>query len=137
MKAGQGGDTAVCGMEDGSIRVLRLGKGKNRVIAEMSHDQIEAPASLGFLTGDAGGRMVSGGGRVIKVWEERGTTEANSDGLTNETVEESLDSDADDEGEGDSSEEEMRPQKRRKKSKRAKKGDKRGDHGVMAFTGME
>lgn len=138
LKAGRGGDKVVCGMGDGAIGVVQVAKGKTKVVAELSHDQIDAPASLGFVGepgADGEARMVSGGGKVIKVWEE--TVER--DGKSEEGPEEqSFDGSEDEEKEEeDSSDEEEKQRKRRKKRRKNQGTDKRGDHGVMAFKNMD
>lgn len=63
--AGGFGKKVVAGLGDGKIRFVRLGE--NRVVDELQHDEIEGVISLGF---DVGGRMISGGGQIVKVWEE-------------------------------------------------------------------
>lgn len=136
LKAGRGGDKVLCGIGDGAIGVVRLAKGKTKVIAELSHDQIDAPASLGFVGADGAdgeGRMVSSGGRVIKVWEEI----AERDGTVEEGQEEQSSEDSEPEAEEDSSDEEEKQRKRRKKRRKNQSTDKLGDHGVMAFKGMD
>lgn len=135
LEATQRGNT-ICGMEDGNIKILRLGEGMNRLVGEVSHDQIDAPSALGFLTGDGGGRMISGGGKVIKVWEEKEVVVPDKDRYANGSAEDSVDDTKGEDEEEENSEEEKRPQRRRKKSKRSKSKDKRGNHGVMAFKGM-
>lgn len=142
LKAGRGGDKVVCGMGDGAIGVVQVAKGKTKVVAELSHDQIDAPASLGFVGengADGEARMVSGGGKVIKVWEEIAEHHGKSEeGQKEQSFEGSEDEDdEEEEEEEDSSDEEEKQRKRRKKRRKAKGTDKRGDHGVMAFKGMD
>ena len=137
LKAGGARDTVVCGMGDGAISILRLGKGKRRVIGEVSHDQIDAPGSLGFLEGDENRRMVSGGGRVVKIWEEERHSVDNG-GSPKEDGEDSLDeSDIENDDEGESSDEVKSQRKRKKKTERAKGNGEHGNHGIIAFHGMD
>ena len=63
--AGGFGKKVAAGLGDGKIRVIRLGD--NKVLDELQHDELEGVISLGF---DVGNRMISGGGQVVKVWEE-------------------------------------------------------------------
>jgi hypothetical protein len=63
--AGGFGKKVAAGLGDGKIRVIRLGD--NKVLDDLQHDELEGVISLGF---DVGNRMISGGGQVIKVWEE-------------------------------------------------------------------
>lgn len=63
---GDGGRNVVVGVGDGTIRIVQLGL--NKVVGEwLQHDGLEGVAELGF---DIGGRMISGGGRVVKVWQK-------------------------------------------------------------------
>lgn len=116
------------GLADGRVRFVRLGP--NRVVQDMDvkHDDIEGVVTLGF---DVAGRMVSGGGQVIKVWRESPelkkvtSFKGGRSGVASESEGDS------DEG-GDSSEEEKAKSKR-KKRKRGKGKDKSGGQQVMAF----
>lgn len=140
LKAGKGGDKVVCGMGNGAIGVVQLAKGKTKVVAELSHDHIDAPASLGFVEAhgaDREGRMVSGGGRVIKVWEEITERDATVEKAQEEQSSEDSENEEEEEEEEDSSDEEEKQRKRTKKRRRNQGPDKRGDHGVMAFKGMD
>jgi WD repeat-containing protein 55 len=116
------------GLADGRVRFVRLGP--NRIVQDMDikHDDAEGVVALGF---DVAGRMVSGGGRVVKVWREApelkkrtGLMGAKRDGVN--------DSEEDSEEGGDSSEEE-KPKSKRKKRKRGKGKDRSGGQHVMAF----
>ena len=116
---------------------------------EIRHDEVEGVGGLGWV---AGGRLVSGGGSVVKIWEEgfgRGDVEdededegeeegdwegdvgggKRSDGVLSDV------SDEDDVG-ADESEEE-KPKRRKKKRKRGKvKGESSGS-GILKFKGMD
>jgi hypothetical protein len=41
--------------------------GQKKVVGEVIHDEVEGVIGLDF---DVGGRMISGGGSIIKVWQE-------------------------------------------------------------------
>lgn len=134
---GQGKMVAV-GMGDGIVRVVRLGV--NKVVAEMRHDEVEGVLGLGF---EAGRRMISGGGQVVKIWEESVKGEEEEEGERDGAVLKkgkergSEESDSDDEGGEDSSNEEEKERMKRKKRKRRRGDEKsRGGH-VMAFEGMD
>ncbi|EED16545.1 nucleolar protein Jip5, putative [Talaromyces stipitatus ATCC 10500] len=60
--AGYGKMVAV-GQSDGQISLVSIGR--NKVMDRVRHDEVEGVTSLGF---DVEGRMVSGGGQVVKVW---------------------------------------------------------------------
>ena len=131
------------GMDDGFVRFVGMGGKRPKVIGEVSHDEVEGVLGLGF---EVGGRMCSGGGRVVKVWDEtlaevdadedeeeigvngKGTTESDSARDASEAN--------DDEGSEEVEKEEEKP-KKRKKRKRNKGKDKNGGQHVMAFTGID
>lgn len=140
------------GLEDGTIRFLRIGR--NIVIREwdLKHEEIDGVSGLGF---DAAGRMVSGGGQTVKVWT---TTKNTSPGTTpnglgkhdrdhsdeDEWEDDSADDSADNEAEvdsdsadeADSSEDEARRDRgKRKKRKRNKGKDKSGGR-ALTFSGI-
>ena len=130
------GKLVAVGMGDGKIRFVMMGV--NKVVAEVRHDEVEGVVGLGF---EVGGRMISGGGSVIKVWQEKVVEEDTEEdvGITKRSTE----SDSDDNNGGDleensdSSEEEEVERKRRKKRKRNKGKDRAGNPHIMAFKGME
>lgn len=131
---GDGNKNVVVGLGDGTIRIVALGP--NKVVGEpLRHDEVEAVVALGF---DVSGRMISGGGQVVKVWQEAMNIEEDEDDEEEEEDEEEVvqkrqlsDSDSDD----DSSDEDS-AKKRRKKRKQAKK-DKNGGNGVLGFKNMD
>lgn len=139
---GPGGKIVAVGMGDGRMKLVKLGS--NRVVAELSHDELEGVVALGF---DVGGRMVSGGGQVVKVWHEKvageggedGELEDEPDGAAKRAVG-SEDEDSDSDEEADSSEDEETDKRRRKKRKRNKgkqmmNGNQK--HVKAAFQGLD
>ena len=123
----------IAGMGDGSINIVRLGKGKGKLMGEIRHDEIEPVGGLGF---EVGGRMISGGGDVVKVWEQATIDGAQDEDLGNAANEESADSDdQDDEGDKESSEEEQR--KRKKRRKKGKGSAKSVGNGILGFREMD
>ena len=71
----------VAGLGDGTLRLVRLGP--NKVIHSLTHDDTlgEPVVGLGF---DVSGRLISGGGSIIKVWQEK--LEGDGDGLKDDYV---------------------------------------------------
>jgi WD repeat-containing protein 55 len=116
------------GLGDGRVRFVRAGP--NRVVQDMDikHDEIEGVVALGF---DVAGRMVTGGGQIVKVWREAPTwkKDVNLNG-GKRAVDSGSERDTD--GGEDSSDEEKLKSKR-KKRKRGKAKDKSGGQQVMAF----
>ena len=130
---GGAGKHVAVGLGDGNIRFVQLGQ--NKIVGDVQHDEIEGVIGLSF---DAGGRMISGGGQTIKVWQEHMEAE---DGEGEEeaaaAVKRGADSDDDDSDgkeEAEISEEEEKPRKRRKKRKKGK-GPAAGSG--VSFTGLD
>jgi WD repeat-containing protein 55 len=116
------------GLEDGAVRFVRVGR--NGILNEwdIRHDEIEGVVGLDF---DVAGRLVSGGGQVVKVWTEAkgmpgGGRHASKRAMGSD--------DSDDEGEDGSSDDEEDKSKR-KKRKRNKGKNKSGGQ-VLNFSGM-
>jgi hypothetical protein len=128
---GDGGKNVVVGVGDGTIRIVKLGV--NKVVGEpMRHDEVEAVVALGF---DVGGRLISGGGSIVKVWQEQMNAEENSDSEGEVApLKRTLGSD-DDSDDADSSDEEA--ERKRPKKKRAKGKDKTAGNGILKFRGLE
>jgi len=129
---GDGHKNVVVGVGDGTVRIVRMGL--NKVVGEpLRHDDIEAVVALGF---DVEGRLISGGGSIVKVWEESmnlddEAEESDDDnGATKRALSESDDSDKQE----DSSDDDSKPSKRRKK---AKAKQKNAGNGILGFKGME
>ena len=125
--------TVVVGLGDGTIKFVDVGGKKGTAIAEVRHHEIDGAVALGF---ESGGRLISAGGDVVKIWErseeedsddeELGVTGLGSIGEDNEPEAGS---------DSDSSEEERKP--KRKKRKRNKGKDRGGNSHIMAFKGMD
>lgn len=128
------GKMIAVGQNDGRIALVRIGP--NKVVSRIQHDEIEGVTALGF---DVEGRMISGGGQIVKVWHE-------AEGATNGVLGKHMMGDSDDDDDDDDSDAEdqhsddsdkAKENKQRKKRKRAKgKGQNGGPH-VMAFTDLD
>ncbi|MCJ1317437.1 WD repeat-containing protein jip5 [Xylographa vitiligo] len=136
---GEGSCVAV-GMGDGRVKIVRVGA--NKVVGEMRHDEVEGVVGLGF---EVGGRMVSGGGPVVKVWQESADVEEEDeedeedDGVDGVGTKRSAGSDSDEYSEEDeeSSEEEEQERSKRKKRKRPNGKDQSGGKDLMQFKGID
>lgn len=132
------GEMAAIGMGSGKIRLVDVRKRK--ALREMSHDEVEGVVGLGF---DNDGRMISGGGLVVKVWQQSGLDDHNIDDEANEMLSGDGDaSEADDSDvfQGESSEEDAEEKggKKRKKRKRNKGRTVMGPkNGITAFKGLD
>ncbi|KAF2651522.1 WD repeat-containing protein JIP5 [Lophiostoma macrostomum CBS 122681] len=132
---GPRGKIAVAGMGNGGLRFVKIGP--NQIIDELKHDELQAEAVIG-LGFDVTGRMISGGGKMVKIWHGKLATEQEElVGEQNGGSKRALDSDDDDSDE-DSEEEssdEEKASKKRKKRKRSK-GEQKGS-GIMGFSGLD
>jgi hypothetical protein len=128
---GVGGQNVVVGVGDGTIRFVKLGV--NKVIGEpLRHDEVEAVVALGF---DVGGRLISGGGSIIKVWQEQMNLEDEDEEEEITPAKRALSSD--DESDDDDSSNDEAERKRRKKKRRSKTKDKNAGNGILKFKGLE
>ncbi|KAH8598090.1 WD40-repeat-containing domain protein [Bisporella sp. PMI_857] len=131
---GDGHKNVVVGVGDGTVRIVRMGL--NKVVGDpLRHDEVEAVVALGF---DVGGRLISGGGSTVKVWEERINADDDEDEDSEEESgagkRELSDSDDSDEAE-DSSDDET--SKRSKKKRKTKGKNKNAGNGILKFKGLE
>lgn len=136
---GDGGKNVVVGVGDGTIRIVQLGP--NKVIGEpLRHDEVESVVGLGF---DVGGRLISGGGSIVKVWQEKMTLddddEDSDDAETsaNKRALDEGDSDDSDAPEAEDSSDEEDGGRQRKKKRRKAKGKKAAGNGILGFKGLE
>lgn len=146
------GQKVVCGVGDGSLRLVDLVSREVDRSINLRHDDVEAVVSLAF---DCESRLISAGGRTVKLWEELSELQASK----NEDDEEEGEDDSDDEEEAEKAEsskraaesdsdddeddsdddgvEDMkRRAKRRKEAKNSKLGPM-GAHGIMGFSGLD
>jgi WD40 repeat protein len=152
---GPGGKIAAVGLGNGDIRFVKIGQ--NKVVAELKHDELEKEAVVG-LGFDVAGRMISGGGKTVKVWGELGALAADEEEEEEDEEEEgdsedeegdvqmdeettgkrahesASDKDSDSDMDDSSSDEEV--QSKRKKKKR-NKGKQQKGHGILKFAGLD
>ncbi|KAI1122015.1 WD repeat domain-containing protein jip5 [Nemania abortiva] len=139
------------GLGDGSLRIVNLTK--REVETSLRHDDLEAIVGLGF---DCQGRMISGGGQTVKIWEELVVpgSDDDSDDSDEESDNDDDDSDAsgsailsktngkrqaakDSDSDGSDSDEQKRRRKRKKgKSSKVDLGPL-GAHGILKFKGLD
>lgn len=133
-----GGTVVAVGQSDGAVQFVQLGM--NKVISKVVHDELEGVAGLGF---DVGGRMISGGGSIVKVWHEAVERDGDDESEAEEQEDEqrsgkrfTMGSDGD-ESDEDSDDGQKQGKKKRKKRKKGKGKDKSGGQHVIAFKGLD
>jgi hypothetical protein len=140
------GKIAAVGLGNGDIRFVKLGK--NQVIGELKHDELAQEGVIG-LDFDVTGRMISGGGKTVKVWGEKGALGTNEDEDEEEELDDDddvedepaakrlheSDSDKDSDSDMDSSSDEEQQSKRKKRKKN--KGKQQKGHGILKFSGLD
>ena len=128
------GKVVAVGLGNGGVKFVRIGA--NKVCSEVMHDETEGVVGLGF---DVEGRMVTGGGQVVKVWHEAAIGadkygampgEKRMYGDSDDSDDDDSDDDSDDSDAGGRQE---RAQNKRKKTKAKGNG---GQH-VMAFHDLD
>ncbi|KAL2362556.1 WD repeat-containing protein jip5 [Blastomyces dermatitidis] len=131
------GKVVAVGQSDGAVQFVQLGI--NKVISKVVHDELEGVAGLGF---DVGGRMISGGGSIVKVWHEavEGEGDDESEGEEQEDQHRSgkrFIVGSDDNSDDDSDNGHKQGQKKRKKRKKGKGKEKICGPHVIAFKGLD
>jgi hypothetical protein len=131
---GDGGRNVVVGVGDGTIRIVKLGP--NKLVGEpLRHDDIESVVGLGF---DVGGRLISGGGSIVKVWQEKMSLDDDSEDSEVEVAPKRRAVDASDsEGSDADSSDSDGDRKRQKKRKKSKAKGANAGNGILKFKGLE
>ncbi|RDA91892.1 hypothetical protein CP533_0377 [Ophiocordyceps camponoti-saundersi (nom. inval.)] len=150
---GLGAHKLVCGDGDGNLRIVDLARRHVDVSANLRNDDAEGVVSLDF---DPHNRLISAGGRIVKVWEELSDLQRNDESDDEDDDSDDEDEakdgadirtredrkrvvegqvDEDDSGSNDGVVEMPRQAKRRKGSRGSRLGPM-GAHGVLGFDGL-
>lgn len=138
------GKKVVCGMGDGSLRIVDIIRRKVDRSTFLRHDDMDAVVSLGF---DNRGRLISAGGPTVKIWdtlsglpEENDSEDTGQEGLEEpglgDNHDEIGDSDESDGGNRERADGFQRRLKRRKDAHKGKLGPM-GAHGILGFEGLD
>ncbi|KAL2850331.1 WD40-repeat-containing domain protein [Aspergillus pseudoustus] len=125
------GKMIAVGLGSGRVKFVKMGM--NKVVSEVTHDETEGVIGLGF---DVEGRMVSGGGQIVKVWHD---TAESMGGYGEFSGDKRMYGGSDDSDDTDSDNENRKPQSDNSQRKRKKqKGSNRGkEREVMAFADLD
>ncbi|KAA8902107.1 WD40-repeat-containing domain protein [Sphaerosporella brunnea] len=129
------------GSGDGKVRIVKMGG--NKTVATMAHSGLEEGVSA--LALDCEGRIVSGGGTVIKIWSPREEEEQQAEAEEEESKKRGKESDSDDDGsdrdevDSEDSDDERERKKRKKKKRKGGKGKAKsaGVKNVNSFEGLD
>ena len=122
------------GLEDGRIRFVKLGVNKVVHQLDVKHDDVEGVVALDF---DVAGRMVSGGGQIVKVWHEAKGLPGGARNGFGASKRPLASEDSDSDGADASSDEEKADKAKRRKRKRNKGKDRSGGQHIMGFRGLD
>ncbi|KAL2820821.1 WD40-repeat-containing domain protein [Aspergillus cavernicola] len=127
------GKMIAVGLGSGKVKFVKMGP--NKVVSELTHDETEGVIGLGF---DVEGRMVSGGGQVVKVWHDTAASmEGDGDFPGEKRMYGGGSEDSDDDDSDKSDRETQQTDKSRRKQKKQKGKDRGKAREVMAFNDLD
>lgn len=133
-------DIVAVGLGDGTVSFTRTGK-RPGVISHVRHHDLEGVSALGF---DPDGRLITGGGNTVKVWEKNTESSDGEASLIDDDQEESDEMEDENgvvsqanghEASEEESSDEEKP--KRKKRKRNKAKCRQHINHILAFKGLD
>lgn len=139
-----GDDIVAVGLGDGAVSFTRTGK-RPCVVSHVRHHDLEGVSALGF---DPDGRLITGGGNTVKVWEKNTETSDGEASLVDDDDDDNQEESADINDQNglvsrpnghDASDEEGSDEEepKRKKRKRNKAKGRNIDNHILAFKGLD
>lgn len=111
------GKMVVAGMSSGALGFVKLGV--NKVVEVLKHDEVEGVAAINFCED---GRMITGGGPILKVWREKMDLEETEKAPSAKRAASDSEDDSDDSDKESSEEEKEKKKKKKRKKNRGMNG---------------